>query len=536
MPRLCPGAGHPVDYARGNAGGSAVAVTAGLTGAGTRLTDSRCTGRVPRVETDELTGPERRVWEAFPRGRTVDLSAAAERSVRARVLRALLLTSPAEDGEIPALRLRGARITGEFNLHSGAVRAPVSLRECVFEETAVLYGAEFRQLSLSGCRLPGLWAATLRVAGALRLNDCTVPGSVGLSGARVGGALFLDGAELGTRATAGEPEAAAAEREGGSLKLDHATIGEDLQATRLTVHGRTRLDGLTVAGLVRLDGARLLYPGGGNTALHAETLTVGTDLHAMRLHAEGRVNLRGATVPGQLNLAYARLSNPGGVALRASSCTAAEFWLRDAPPVQGSVNLRRARFELLHIRPEVWPTQVQLDGLTYTALTPVLPAADRLRVLARETDGYVPFAYEQLATAYRHIGDDAAARTVQLAKERRHRATRPLYGRLWGHLQDATVGYGFRPMRAAGWLVGLLLAGALTYGLHPPRPLKADEAPAFNPLAYALDLLLPVVDFGQEKSYAPEGGYQWLAYLLIAAGWVLATTFVTGVNRAVTRN
>ncbi|MGP3973951.1 membrane-associated oxidoreductase [Streptomyces sp. 8N114] len=486
------------------------------------------------MEINELTEPERRVWEAFPRGGTVDLSASDDRSVRARVLRSLLLSSPEQNGEIPALRLRGALVTGELNVHSGVVSCPVSLRDCEFEETVVLYGAEFRQLSLNGCRMPWLWATTVRVDGALRLNDCRVEGAVALAGARIAGALFLDRAVLGTPEAEGEDGAGSAERTEDPLKLDHATVGEDLRAARLTVHGRTRLDGLTVTGLVRLDDARLLCPGG--TALQAETLSVGTDVHAMRLRAEGRVNLRGATVPGQLNFAYAQLSNPGGAALRASSCSAGEFWLREASPVEGTVNLRRSRFELLHVSPEVWPASVRLDGLTYTTLMPARPASERLEVLTRDGDGYVPFAYEQLTAAYRHIGDDAAARTVQLAKERRYRTTLSLPGRLWGYLQEVTVGYGFRPMRAAGWLAGLLLLGALAYGLHPPRPLKAEEAPDFNAFAYALDLLLPIIDFGQEKAYAPQGWYQWLAYLLIVAGWVLATTFVTGVNRAVTRN
>ncbi|NSC24976.1 membrane-associated oxidoreductase [Streptomyces albus subsp. chlorinus] len=483
------------------------------------------------MEIDELTRPERRVWEAFPRGEEVDLAADGERTVRARVLRSLLLRAPAEDGEIPALRLRGARITGELDLHSAVVTAPVSLRECVFEQTVVLYGAEFRQLALRGCRMPGLWATTVRVDGALRLNDCRVTGPLRLSGARVGGALFLGRAVLDAERGERGPE-----ESGVALRLDHAVIGEDLRAASLTVHGQARLDGMTVTGYVRFDDARFLHPGGPrNTALQAETLTVGTDLHAMRMRAEGRVNLRGATVPGQLNLAYARLSNPGGVALRASSCTAGEFWLREAAPVEGAVNLRRARFDLLHVAPSVLPGEVLLDALAYTTLAPALPAAERLEVLTRDGDGYVPFAYEQLTAAYRHIGDDAAARTVQLAKQRRHRTTLSPHGRLWGHLQDVTVGYGFRPLRAAGWLAGLLLLGAVTFGLHPPRPLKADEAPGFNAFAYALDLLLPIIDFGQEKAYAPEGWYQWLAYLLIVAGWVLATTFVAGVNRTVSR-
>lgn len=491
------------------------------------------------MEIEELTWPERRIARAFPRGETVDLRSARNREVRARVLRALLLRVPEEDGEIPALRLRGARVTGCLDLRSAVLTCPVSLVECDFPEPVVLYGAECRQLTLRRCRMPELRGTTMRVSGALRLSDCRVSGAVCLGGARVEGALFLERAVLGTEPDESDESdesegRAPAPGEEKVLRLDHAVVGEDLRAAGLTVHGQARLDGLTVTGHIGFDDTRFLHPGG--TALQAETVTVGTDLHCMRMQVRGRTNLRGATVPGQLNLAYARLSHPGGVALRASSCTAGEFWLRAAAPVEGEINLRRARFDLLHIAPAVWSGPVRLDGLAYTTLAPTLAAAERLQVLSRDEDGYIPFAYEQLTAAYRHIGDDAAARTVQLAKQRRHRTTLPLYARLWGHLQDATVGYGFRPMRAAGWLAGLLLLGTLAYGLHPPRPLNADEAPGFNAFAYALDLLLPIVDFGQEKAYAPQGWYQWLAYLLVVAGWVLATTFVAGVNRTVSRS
>jgi hypothetical protein len=101
-----------------------------------------------------------------------------------------------------------------------------------------------------------------------------------------------------------------------------------------------------------------------------------------------------------------------------------------------------------------------------------------------------------------------AARTVSLAKHRRQRATLPWYGKIWGHLQDITVGYGFRPMRAAAWLLTLLSFGTM---------------------------LLPVIDFGQEHAYQPIGPWQWLGYALIAAGWILATTIAAGITRTITR-
>lgn len=74
-----------------------------------------------------MTPAEERVWRAFGRGADVDLREPAdgdpargadwgpERTLRAAVVRALLLSAPQEDGETAALRLAGARITGTLN-------------------------------------------------------------------------------------------------------------------------------------------------------------------------------------------------------------------------------------------------------------------------------------------------------------------------------------------------------------------------------------------------------------------------------------
>ncbi|MFE3264725.1 membrane-associated oxidoreductase [Streptomyces sp. NPDC059215] len=496
----------------------------------------------------DLTPAECRVRDAFPLGEGVDFREGAdedpadgaswgpERTVRAEVLRALLIGGAARDGEIAGLRLSGARVTGRLDLTYGTVDHPVRLRFCHFEQDPNLYGARLRNLVLSDSVLPGLTAGTLRVEGVLRLSCCRVSGQVGLQGAKISGAVFLNGATLGVPPDPDAPPPGPGAPEPPvepALQLNHAEVGTDVWAVGLVAHGQVRLNGATLGGQLNLDDAELHAPGG--TALHAETLSVGTDLRAMRLRAHGRVNLSGARIPHQLNLAYARLSNPGGPALRASSCVIGELWLREAAPIVGTVNLRRSQLDLLHVPPETWPGRVRLDGLSYRALAPHLPAAVRLPLLEREESGYLPYAYEQLAAAYRTAGDDAAARTVQLAKLRRHRGTLSRAARFWGFLQDATVGYGFRPMRAAGWLLLLLCTGALAFALHRPHALKASEAPGFNPLVYTLDLLLPLVDFGQEAAFAPRGWYQWLSYLLIATGWILATTIAAGVTRSLNR-
>jgi hypothetical protein len=206
-----------------------------------------------------------------------------------------------------------------------------------------------------------------------------------------------------------------------------------------------------------------------------------------------------------------------------------------APRLDGTITLHGSHFDVLYIAPETWPDEVRLDGLTYTRLGPNEPAERRLQVLERDADGYVPHAYEQLTAAYRRNGDDSAARTVQLAKQRRHRTTLPWYAKAWGYLQDATVGYGFRPTRAAVWLLSLLLAGSVAYAVREPVALKPDEAPEFNPVFYTLDLLLPIIDFGQEHAYASRGAWQWFAYALVIMGWTLATTIAAGITRAISR-
>ncbi|MFI2366952.1 membrane-associated oxidoreductase [Streptomyces sp. NPDC018833] len=501
------------------------------------------------MEITDLTPAEHRVWQAFALGEGVDFRESADddprtgaswgsrRTVRAEVLRVLLLNGPTRDGEIPGLKLTGARITGKLHLMYGTVEHAVRLRSCHFEQAPNLYGAQIRALVLSDSVLPGLTAGTLRVDGVLRMTSCRIAGPVRLAGAQVSGAFFLDRACLGTPAAPENPDTPdTADHEVAEepvLQLNHAVIGTDVWAVGLLAHGQIRLNGATVGGQVNLDDAELHATG--DTALHAETLSVGTDLRAMRLRAQGSVNLSGTRIPRQLNLAYAQLSHPEGQALRASSCVIGEMWLREAAPIQGTVNLRRSQLELLHIPPEVWPDQVRLDGLSYRSLAPHLAAEQRLPLLEREEDGYLPHLYEQLTAAYRTVGDEAAARTVQLAKLRRHRRTLPRYARIWGQLQDVTVGYGFRPMRAAGWLLVLLITGALAFALDHPRPLKSNEAPDFNPVFYTLDLLLPIIGFGQEGAFAPQGWHQWLSYLLIATGWVLVTTVAAGITRSLSR-
>jgi hypothetical protein len=164
-----------------------------------------------------------------------------------------------------------------------------------------------------------------------------------------------------------------------------------------------------------------------------------------------------------------------------------------------------------------------------------LSAKRRLTWLSRDPDGCPPQPYEQLAAFYTQIGQPSEARQVLYARELHRRDTKTTIGRIWSTLQDITVGYGYRSWRAMLWLALLLVLGSLLYGLAPPQPLRVGEAPHFNPIVYTLDLLLPIVDLGQQNAFNPAGTEQWFAYLLVAAGWILATTIAAGIARVITR-
>lgn len=86
------------------------------------------------------------------------------------------------------------------------------------------------------------------------------------------------------------------------------------------------------------------------------------------------------------------------------------------------------------------------------------------------------------------------------------------------------------------WLLALLLIGTVIFSVSRPRPLHVGEAPHFNAFIYMSGLLLSIIDFGQQPAWNPAGADQWFSYLLIAAGWLLATSVAAGVTRALTRS
>ncbi|MEU8301854.1 hypothetical protein AB0C04_31775 [Micromonospora sp. NPDC048909] len=469
----------------------------------------------------ELTAAEQAVWRAFPRRALVDLTSAEDRVVRASVIRALLLGAmPPEAGQLAALTLVGAEISGTLDLSYAEIPYAVRLSRCTFGERVELVGARTRELDLAGSQLRGLWAEKASIEGNLRLAGVRSVGSIRLVAARIDGALVLDGAQI-----AGAPAV-----EGGLL-----SVGHDIRGPRLRCEGEVQLNSADIRGSVRLHGATITNPDG--RAMAAVGMVVGGTLSCCDgFSAQGRINISFARVDKQVCFEHARLHATTGVGLNCRQLQTTELVLATGEPIERPVDLRHARIGVLRDdEPLGWPTTLRLDGFSYDTIVSTADVRQRLGWLDRDDDGYAPQAYEQLAAMYRRRGEEDSARTVLLRGQRRRRALQSRPIQLWGYLQDVTVGYGYRPALAAMWLLALFLVGTLAFTTQQPVPLDPASPLHFRAPVYTLDLLLPLVDLHQETAFEPVGTTVWLAYGLIACGWILVTTIAAGTTRVLRR-
>ncbi|GAA2726155.1 hypothetical protein [Actinocorallia aurantiaca] len=377
---------------------------------------------------------------------------------------------------------------------------------------------EFADAHLTAAGTDPALLASWMTAGGLLLNGLTAAGRIVLRGSQVTGQTHLDDVRL-----TGDGE--------------YAILADGLNTRTL------RLRGARIEGEINLRGARISdlftaldteFVNPGRVALRLSLAEVVGDVFLTRTRFEGTLRVAEARIGRTLQLRDTVLERPEGRALAAKGLQAGRL-LFEHTRLDGIVQLSHARLGILEDDPENWPEAIELDGLTYEALEPRLDPQTRLDWLGRDPRGFQPQPYEQLAAHYTALGQQRHAQTVLLARERRQGRTASRASRMWGRLQDVTVGYGYQPMRAATWLALLVVIGSVVFSITEPGPVKADEHPDFNPVMYTVDLLLPIVDLGQERAFNPVGPYQWFSYLLVAAGWILATTIAAGAARTIGR-
>ncbi|MBD0673459.1 oxidoreductase [Streptomyces sp. CBMA156] len=515
-------------------------------------------------------GVERRLWEAYRQGEILDLRTGEaetddpfgdavwgpDRTVRAEVLAHLLLAGPAPaPGKVASLRLSGVLVTGALKLAGATIDRYVEVHDCRFEQKILVSEAAAPTLRFVRCLIPRLEASRLSTTGDLHLARCRVPGGIRLTDARIGTDLLLNQTVIG------------GDRHARALSADGIAVNQDFEAERLETTGELSIRTARIGGRLSLRGAQLrAIPQKNRICLNAVRISVGHTLYLTGSADLGWVGSRGyygsgygeypppdgPVTPfrafGRVRLSDSRfegaclisgefhLEGDDELALSRIHTPELRFSCKFRPT--GTVSLSRARIGNLVDEPQAWPLgrHLRLTGFVYENLRPITPFTVRQRIawLEGSSVDFQPESYEQLAAALRRDGADDDAREVLYAKQRRRRRTLPLPARVWGAVQDATVGYGYRPGRAGLWLLLAWFLGSLWFATHPLEPLKADERPHWNPVLYTLNQLLPIVDLGQ-GGWNPGGLTQWISAGLVVVGWLLASTVVAGATRMLQR-
>ncbi len=244
-----------------------------------------------------------------------------------------------------------------------------------------------------------------------------------------------------------------------------------------------------------------------------------------------------------------------------------------------------------------------MDGFTYDRIRgKVSTSKERsawLKHGSLNKEQFFPQPYTQYAKFLRETGHDAQARRVLLKREievRKYerKELNPFlrsWRYLWDGLQLVVVGHGHAPFWSIGWLVLLIVLAtipanrtwkegsfapnsapilvsydwkkyerteqkpALVWsGEQPPDSWEKpdddtqwkDVAPGrdwetFNRYAYAADIVIPIIDFGQTDAWAPsttrqEAGqrFWWTRWIFTVLGWIvtaLGAAAITGIIR-----
>ncbi|WP_309109894.1 hypothetical protein [Saccharothrix sp.] len=397
-----------------------------------------------------------------------------------------------------------------------------------------------RALHLDGAQVGGdLIARQAFVRGQIRMVDLQVKGS-----------LTLDGSALDN------PRADA-------VLGNRSNIGSNLTAREVEVAGGLELRGVRIGANLDLRGSRITQPGryrhmpAGKPSLDVGGAVIGRDLicagGAKEFVAHGGVRARRAQVGRMANFSGAVLGDKlDSHALNALGLQVQELVLTPVSPPRGDVTLRQVRCTSLDDNENFWSATgwIDLEEFRYDSLRNPIDLRDddevdrRLRWLRQAMRrAYRPGPYDQFADMLRACGNDEHAATVLVEKQRlRYRAVaegrrwlRPLV-LLWSWLQRSMVGYGYRPARALAWLVVSWVLGSVWFSVGEPlEVINSDDRLPWNPWLFTIDLVVPIVDFGNKNRWQLAGASQWIGAGLIVTGWVLATTVAAGLTRMLKR-
>lgn len=510
-------------------------------------------------EFEPLLPAERRLVDQAATGARVEIgngelpdSDAQDVEIRAGLIRLILLElDPTAIPHAKGIRVRGARITGTLDFQGVDCANDLSLSRCVMDKTLVFVNARMRGVFLSGCICPGISADNALFDGSVYLrNGFVSTAEIALPGARISGDLQICDAQIDGNGRAAL--FANSLRVGGSVYLgDYPFDSEDSE--------------------LRADGAIILSNGDIEEDFYCRNVAVSAANQAGHSIADG-----------------AEGSN--AIALSLTRCEIrGVLYFKQNQVSGGIINLSGAQTRRLNDEPNGAGSghAIRLDGFEYQdfAQHTDTSVAVRLDWLARRPDGidFRAQPYEHLARVLDRIGHREDAEKVLIEKERlqraANRAAASLALRSVMTVRDGLgwflIAYGYRPSRVILWALVLILglgvyfqktwdAGDMTPAAapilisapwvaatleHPENPgafwsavgQAGQDYETFQAFAYAADLLIPIVNLGQEEAWGPSTSRSpwgwhgwWIRWLAKVTGWVitaLGAAAVTGVIR-----
>jgi hypothetical protein len=351
----------------------------------------------------------------------------------------------------------------------------------------------------------------------------------------------------------------------GPIMGDRSTVEGDLILTGGN-YGPTSLFRIVIDGSLDCSGGQFL---GGDDALSLIEATIRGDANFQQgFTTNGVVDLRLTQIDRGLSFNHARFIGSGENGLTAERSTINEtlYWTDITRTPRTKLDLTNTHVGSLWDDSLSWPAPGRLlvNGFVYGAISGgPADAQSRLEWLARQPSGYRPQPYGQLARVLRDHDSDVGAIDVMIADEnaRWHESGLGWGERVWRGMLDATIGYGYRPMRALWWILSFVALGAMMFGwgyrgraITPTDPAAYDgfvksgdlprHYPPFNAVIYSLENFLPLVDLHQGTYWRPNphpgsGSQQralsgrllrWYLWAHILAGWILTPLLAAGLS------
>ncbi|MEL7107128.1 MAG: hypothetical protein AAGM21_14490 [Pseudomonadota bacterium] len=510
--------------------------------------------------------------------------------IRAEVLRYFILGGCEKYKSDPTgVWIQGAHVTGTLNIGFHKVPGAIDMSHCRFDQRIDMEQARVEMLDLSNCHLAGLYAPHLNSKGAVFLSDVTSTAEVALNSAEIGGQLDCEGAKFLAET-------------GNALNAQGVKTGADMFLRDVTAKATVNVNGAEIGGQLACNGAKFLTETG--DALDAQGIKTGQDVFLGSVTAKATVDVNGADIGGQLSCNDAKFEAKEGFALTALGMKTGQglFW-RGVTAPHAMIDFTDAHATMLVDDTESWPGggRIELDGFTYDRIIGgATDAKTRLDWIAKgEKPGrFFPQPYTHLAKVLREMGHEWDSRAVLIGRERRHNwhrrqrfrvaldgTVRAWLKSIWYDLRrfgawtlDCAArlgaGYGYKPFRTLLVIAGLIgitwLFSAQAYNAGDfapnsdiiqlsddwvflaataPNPADAwsDETAAgrdwetFDPIIYAADVVIPIINFGQTEAWAPSTtrgpwGWHlwWFKSVMALAGWIvtaIGAAAITGIIR-----